>query len=157
MLLYHGSCVGETGGERSIDLLIKGTVAQSHGDIATPSLIAGSSDSRAFSSTQKLRLVPAEQGKQRTGVEAIAGIEVCNSADLSKLIPGTEQLAVITAKDAIPHGCSKFNGNATSMLYRQVSDAASGIQLIGCDDGGRRADIQAPSTGTTVVAGSRFI
>ena len=58
---------------------------------------------------------------------------------LSKPVPGTDQLAVITAIYPVADGRAVFNRDRAVKLNRQVSDAASGIKLIRGDNGGGRA------------------
>ena len=48
----------------------------------------------------------------------------------ANLFPGTKQLAVVTAKDAVAHGSVEIRGYAASMFDRQIRNTAPSIELV---------------------------
>ncbi len=75
-------------------------------------------------------------------------------APLGETVPGTDQLAVITAVDAVAEQRSQFIGNAAFVFNSEIGDAASGIHHIGLDNGRSRTDIETgPATAAMVANG----
>src|SRR5437660_328509 len=51
------------------------------------------------------------------------------------VVPWTDVLADITAKDVMPDGFAEFFWNVAALLNSEISDAAAGVHLAGCEDG----------------------
>src|SRR5574343_1980227 len=106
-------------------------ITQSHRDIALPAFVADPPDGAAFETTHKRCFVPCKKFEQRRSVELMSGCEV-GIALGRESVPGANQLAVVTAVDAVAHGFAEFDGNAALMLDGQVADAATGVDPVGC-------------------------
>ena len=72
--------------------------------------------------------------------EAVARVEIRQRAALRVLVPGTHQLAVVAAVDAVAQRRAQLDGDGTGVLDRQVRDAAPRVEPVRRDDGARRAD-----------------
>src|SRR5580700_1443031 len=71
----------------------------------------------------------------------------------SELVPGTHQLAVVAAVDAVAKCRAQFLRYRTLQFDREVGNTAARIQAIGCDDGAGRAGGNACRTGAAMGAG----
>ena len=71
-------------------------------------------------------------------------------ADNQKRLFPIVSLAVITAIDAVAHRLPELARNMALVLNGQVGNAAACIELVGCDDGIGRADVDAGGAGATV-------
>ena len=78
---------------------------------------------------------PAEQFNQRDVIQVVANMEIVFLCWLGKFVPGTDQLAVVTAIDTVAHEGAQFDWNGTRVFDGEVGNTASGIQFIGRDDG----------------------
>src|SRR5262245_1774524 len=81
--------------------LRRGRVAESHGDVAQPALVADAPDRRALQPLDELGLGPREQLDQRGVLETIAGLEVLLTTHLCEAVPRANRLAVVAAVDAV--------------------------------------------------------
>ena len=127
-------------------------IAQCHGNIAYPFFMANAADGAAFGAAQKAGLVPGKQLGQAHILQARAHRKIGQHTGLGKLVPGAGQLAIVTAIDAVGHFGAQVFGDAAAVLNRQVRDAAARIHLPRCDDGPRRAGIQARGAAAAVHA-----
>ncbi len=64
-------------------------------------------------------------------------------------IPGTGQLAVVTAENPVADQGAKRRGDRPAVFNGEIGDAAAGIEVVGGTDRPGRADIEAPPTTAT--------
>src|SRR5258708_20031760 len=76
-------------------------IAESHGEVAQPALVADAPDRRALQALVELGLRPGEELDQGGAVEAVAHLEIGLCGRLCKGIPRADQLAVVAAVDAV--------------------------------------------------------
>src|SRR6056297_13664 len=127
-------------------------VAQAHGEVAEPALEADSPDRGAFGARQERVFVPSEKIDQRPGIQVLARLEVVLAAELRVAVPRAYRLAVVAAVDAVAYGFAEFKRNRALEFYRQVGNAASGIELVRRRDRLGRADVDAYAARPAVVA-----
>src|SRR5690606_9002152 len=123
-------------------------VAQGHGDVAQPALVAAATDRAAFGAAQELVLLPGEQLGQGGLVEVVAGAEIRLVGAARELVPGADQLAVVAAVDAVAHRRAQFLGDGAVVLDREVGDAASRVDPVG------RGDRAGGTCGNAAAAGA---
>src|SRR3954465_1957188 len=100
-------------------------------------------DCTAFHALLELFLAPRKQLHQSSRVQSMADGEIRRLRFLRKAVPGADKLAVITAVNPIAHHWPQFLGNVTLVFNGQIGNAAPCVQLIGTNDGARRANIDA--------------
>ncbi len=152
MLAYDFIGIVGMGLQDRKDVCVVRSVAERDRDVASPVAVARSTQGHAFGFRQVLRLAPAEELDQLRLVEAVSRNEVRFRAHLRVAVPGAYQLAVVAAEDAIAHQRTQFERYGTVMLDGQVGDAAACIELIGTNEGVRRADIEAGPAAAAVIA-----
>ena len=114
--------------------------------------MADAADGRAFEATQELVLAPAQQLDQIRGIQAVAGGEVGQGGAAREAIPGTHQLAVVTAVDAVAdQGAQRF-GDGAAQFDGEVGDAAPRVELARAGDGPGGADVDAGGATAAVIA-----
>src|ERR1700679_2348349 len=89
-------------------------------------------------------------------VQALADAEVLLARGTGELVPGTDELAIIAAVNAIADGGTKFHRDAPRKLDGEVGNAAPRIEAIGRDDGPGGAGRHAGAAGAA-VRGAGFI
>jgi len=137
--------------QRRQDRRRAGRIAQRHGQVAQPALVANAPDCRAGMAGLEVFRAPRKELDQRGCIETVPHVEVGQAGHAGKLVPGAGKLAVVAAIDAIAHERSQRHGNAAAMLDGQVGDAAPGIELVRRDDRLRGADVDAASTTAAVL------
>ena len=75
-------------------------IAQRHGDIAQPALVADAADGRTLGAREELLLGPREQLREPRGIESMPRLEVRMRGGARELVPRAHQLAVVAAVDA---------------------------------------------------------
>src|ERR1700683_4108046 len=86
----------------------------------------------------------------------MAWAEVFLAGWARKFIPGTDQLAVVAAVDAIADGAAKLRWNGAFEFDGEVGNAAPRIQPIGRDDGAGGTGGQAGAAGAAMRARGRI-
>src|SRR6056297_2856710 len=127
-------------------------VAQADGEVAQPAFEADSPDRGAFGARQERVFVPSEKIDQRPGIQVLARLEVVLAAELRVAVPRAYRLAVVAAVDAVAYGFAEFKRNRALEFYRQVGNAASGIEPVRGRDRLGRADVDAFAARPAVVA-----
>ena len=131
-------------------------VAQRHRDVAQPALVADAADGASpRCALETPPRVQREQLGQARGVQSVAHLEIRMRGRARELVPGAHQLAVVAAIDAIADGAAQFHRNRAAQLDGQIGDAAPRIELVGRDDGPRRAGRHAGRAAAAVRAGRR--
>ncbi len=110
-------------------------IPQRHSNIALPALMAYAAYGAALGALQELDLGPVKKVLQLLAAQAIARVKVFQRATLRKLVPGADQLAVVTAINAVAHQRAQFQRNGSAVFNRQVRNAAARIQPVRRDDG----------------------
>ena len=85
------------------------------------------------------------------------GLKVRLLAAFGETVPGTDQLAVITAEDAVTHQRAQLQRNAAAVLDGEVGDAAAGIEDAGFGKGLGWTDVDAGRAAPAVGFGFRGI
>lgn len=129
------------------------SIAERHGDIAQPALVAAATDGGAFGTAQEFVLLPGEQLHQGGAIQAVARGEIRLLKAPGKLVPGADKLAVVATKNAVADAFAQVFGDAALMLDGQITDAAARIQPVGGDDGLCRANVDAAAATAAMVAG----
>ncbi len=127
-------------------------IAQGHGDVALPALMADAPNRAAQGVVQEFRFAPGPQRQQLRTTQTGTLVKIGQRAALCKFVPGAHQLAVITAVNPVAHERAQFQRNGPGVLDGEVRDAASRIQLKGCHDGLRGADGDARAALAAVAA-----
>src|SRR6266581_1960153 len=138
--------------QRGDHALLLGCIAESHGEIAQPALLADPQDRRACHPLAELALGPSGKLDELGAVEAVAHPEVRLRRDLRVAVPGADELAVVAAEDAVADERPELRRNATFQLDGQVGNAAPRIQRVRCEDRARRADVDALGAGAAMFA-----
>src|ERR1044072_1983131 len=76
-------------------------VAQAHGEVAEPPLVADAADGRTLQALVELRLGPGEELARGGALKAVARLEVLLGARRGESVPRADELAVVAAVDAI--------------------------------------------------------
>ena len=111
--------------------------------VAQPSGMPDAPDRRTLGAREELDLAPVQQLRNLRILKAVSGLPVGHSRNLRIFVPGTDQLAVVTAVDAVADGRTPFNRDRAVQLNGEVADAAPRVQAVGLDDGACRAGGQA--------------
>lgn|GEM_PF-2586539 len=82
----------------------------------------------------------------------MADSEVGLGSHLGEFVPGTDELAVVTAIDPVADRRAKLLGYAAVEFYCQVRDTPSCIEFVRRNDGAGGADIDTGRTATAVFA-----
>src|SRR5687768_7844318 len=129
----------------------RGRVAEAHGEVAQPALVADAADRRAAQALVELRLGPGEELHQRGAIEAVARGEVRFAARAGKAVPRAHQLAVVAAVYAVADERAQRFRDGALVLDGEIGDAAPGLELVRAADCLRRADVDAPLAGAAAV------
>ena len=97
---------------------------------------------------------PGEEFGERCRIETVAHGKI-RIAELCKIVPRATELAVVAAIDAIADQWPQFGRDGSRQLDGQLGNAQAGIDLIGRDDGGGRAGVEAAPAGSAVLADRR--
>src|SRR5207248_2613944 len=148
--------------ERPDDIRRGRRITERHGEIARPALVADAVDGRATHALLELRLAPAEQLRQRCGIQAMAHLEIRVRGRARELVPRTHELAVVAAVDAIADRPAQLDRNGAVVLDGEIGDAAPRIQPPGGDDrtggAGRDARLAAAAVGAgALIDGQRQV
>src|SRR6185295_18738007 len=109
--------------QRLDDALARRRVAQADGEVAQPALVADAVDRAAGQAAMKVLLAPAEQLCQFCLVQAIADTEVRLVRKLRVFVPGTRELAVVAAVDAVADQRAKLDRDRALQLDGEVRNA----------------------------------
>jgi len=118
-------------------------IAQCHGNVAQPALVTDAPDRAALGKAHKFVLRPGKQVGQPVVCQTGAWVKVRQRAALGKLVPRANQLAVVTAIDAVAQQRAQFQRDRPRVLNGQVADATARVQPVRGHDGLRRADVDA--------------
>ena len=119
------------------------SIAHRHRDVALPALMANAADGAAFGVAQKFSFAPAKQRDELLAGQAAALVKIRQSAALGELVPGTDELAIVAAVDAVADQGAQLHRNWPAVLDGEIGDTAPGVQLIGRNDGLGGANIDA--------------
>ena len=136
--------------ERGDDIIATTGVTQRNGEVAEPLLIADPANGASLRSAAPGFLVPGEQFGQLYGIEAVPGSEVSLGRPHGELVPRAYQLAIVAAVNPVADQRSQLGRYAPFQFNREVRNAATRIELVGCDDRACRADVDAGATGSAV-------
>ena len=130
-------------------------VAERHGDVAQPALVADAPDRAALHARVELLARPREELDERRVVEAVAHRgEIRLGRRLREAVPRAHELAVVAAIDAVADQRAQLLGDAPCELDGEVGDAAPRVELVGRDDRAGGADVDAARAGAAMsVAG----
>src|SRR5216683_6727911 len=128
------------------------SIAESHGEIAQPALVANPQDRAAGHALSEFVSVPREKVDELGAVQTVTHLEIRLRRELRVAVPRANELAVIAAEDTVADERPQFDGNAPFQLDREVGNAAPRVQRIRCNDGARRANIQTLGTAAAVLA-----
>ena len=142
--------------ERGHDLWRSRRIAKGDSHVAQKGGMPDAADRAPFRPCQKFGLTPAEQRRKLRCVEPMPGREVRFRCWLRILVPGTEELAVIAAVDAISHRLAEFDRDRVFQLDGEIRDAAPRIKFVRADDGLRRTDVDARRAGSA-MGGNRCV
>ena len=155
MLAYQrGRVIGATA-QSGLNFRRVWCIAQRHGDVAQPALVADAADRVAGQPLVEFGFRPRKQFAQAGVVQPVAWRKR-RVAELREAVPRTAGLAVVTAVDAVADQRPEFLGNGAVQLDGQVGDAAPGIDLIRRGDGLRRADVEAGGAGAAMFFAGRI-
>src|SRR5262245_28966266 len=126
-------------------------IAQSHGKVAQPALVADAPDRRALHPLAELGLGPGEELDERGAVEPVARLEVLLVARPGEAVPGAGELAIVAAVDAVADERAQLLRDRALVLDREIGDAAAGVELVGTADRLRRAHVDAALAGPAAV------
>src|SRR5215204_2638165 len=82
----------------------------------------------------------------------MANGEVADVRRPRELVPGTKELAIVAAEDAVADSRPQVFRDRPLELDRQVGDAAARVELVRRDDGLRGAHVEASSTRPTALS-----
>src|SRR5712671_2774258 len=128
------------------------SIAESHGEIAQPALVANPQDRAAGHALSEFVSVPREKVDELGAVQTVTHLEIRLRRELRVAVPRANELAVVAAEDTVADERPQFDGNAPFQLDREVGNAAPRVQRIRCNDGARRADIQTLGAAAAVLA-----
>src|SRR5579875_267368 len=114
-------------------------VAERHGDIAQPALVADAIDGRAAHALVELGGRPGEELGQSRRIEAVPHLEIGVARGPRELVPRADELAVIASINAVADRRAEFDRNRAGVLDGQIRDASPRIEPVRRDDGARRA------------------
>ena len=117
--------------------------------------MADAANRAAFGHAQKRGLVPLHQMHQLRRAQTVALVKVRQGAALRELVPRADQLTVVAAVNAVAHQGAQLQRYRPVVLYGQVGNAATRIQLVRRDDGLRRASADT-GIATAAVIADRF-
>src|SRR5882724_9029380 len=144
------------GAERRDDRRRAWRIAQAHREVAQPALVADAPDGRAAQALVEIGLRPGEKLDQRCLVEAVTDLEIGLGRRLRKSVPRADELAIVAAVDAVADQRAQLFGDRALVLDREVGDAAARVELVGADDGLRRADVDAAAAGAAMLLDRRI-
>src|SRR4051812_2587613 len=103
MLANERARVREARGQRGTSAFVAGPqrIAERHGHVAQPAFMADAADRAAFGVAEKLFLGPCKEFAELPARESLPRIEIGKRTLLCKLVPRTDQLAVVAAVDAV--------------------------------------------------------
>ncbi len=130
-------------------------VAQRHGDIAQPAFMPYAADRRSFGALEKLVFAPGEQPGERRRIQAVARNEILLDALARKFVPGTDQLAIVAAVNAVAEQWPQFERNAAAQFDGEIGNAASRVELLRADDGLRGAYFNAAHARAAMIGRRR--
>ena len=101
-------------------------VAHGHGHIAQPTLVPDAANGAAFGHAQKGGFFPGKKVHQLLARQPLALVKIRQATDLRKLVPGADELAVVTAINAVGQ-----QGPSTDENMRSTQWSASGFGASG--------------------------
>src|SRR5690606_36626581 len=104
----------------------------------------------ALDASQEFAFLPREQFGQGRGIEIVARPEIRLVAATRELVPGTGQLAVVAAEDAVAHERPQVLVDRALVLDGEVADAAARIEHVWPEDRLRRTDVDAARAAAAV-------
>ena len=88
-------------------------------------------------------VIQRRQLSQCRAAQGVARMQGRFLGDGRELVPGADGETIITAVDAVAERLTEFQRDWPGVLDGQVGDTAARIELIGREEGARRADVQA--------------
>src|SRR5690606_39709228 len=101
MFAYQGRGIGAPGLESADDGGRRRGIAERHGEIAEPAFVTDAPDRAALGLREPRGFVPVEEPDEVGRVQAVARREIGLRADLRELVPGAEELAVVSSVHAV--------------------------------------------------------
>ena len=114
--------------------------------------MADAANGRSLQSLLEFLFTPAKEFDQGHVIQPVTDRKVALVSRAGEFVPGTDQLAVVTAIDAITHKRPKFQRNRALVLNSEIRNAAARIQFVRSDDGLGRAYVDAFLAGTAMLA-----
>ena len=128
-------------------------IAHRHGHIALPALVTDAANRAAFGVGQKFGFGPAEQHHQVLPGQTGALIKIRQRAALGIFVPGANQLAIVTAINAVADEGAQIQRNAAVVFDRQVRNATARVDQAGRQNGLGGANIDTSRAAAAMVAG----
>ena len=128
-------------------------IAHRHRNVAQPALMADAADGAAGHALIELGLAPGEQLEQGDVIEMMTDFKIGLAGELRVFVPGANQLAVITAVNAVADSLAELFGDRSWMLDSEIGNAAPRVELVGRDDRLGGADVDALMAGAAMFAG----
>src|SRR2546425_11621578 len=126
------------------------SVAQAHGQIAQPSLVADAANRRAAHALVEFGFAPGEQLGQGGPVEPVPYRKVIFPGNPREPVPWADRLAIVAAVDPVADQRAQLFGNRALVLDGQVRDAAPRVELVRSADRLGGAYVDAFLTGSAV-------
>src|SRR2546430_3026073 len=138
--------------KRGDDFFTARRVAQAHGEIAQPPLVADPPDGAAFHATRELFFGPREQGDKVRVIQAVSHRKIALATDLRELVPRTNELAIVATVDTVADQRAQRLRNAALQLDGEIRDAAPRVELVRPDDRPGRTDVDPGVAADAVLA-----
>lgn len=131
---------------------VSGGVAEGHGDVAQPAFMTEAAQRAAFGTVQEFLFTPGEQIDESGRVQAVTRQKIAFRRVAGMTVPRADQLAVVTAVDAVAEQRAQRFGNGAVRFDGEVGDAQPCVHRVGRDDGARGADVEAGRAAPAVGA-----
>src|SRR3977135_4249855 len=96
------------------------SIAESHGEIAQPALVADPQDGAAGHALPEFVSVPREKIDELGAVQTVTHLEIRLGREPRVAVPRADELTVVAAEDAVADERPQFGGNAPFQLDGEV-------------------------------------
>src|SRR5688572_15203246 len=126
-------------------------IAQGNGYISEEAAAFSSENGGAGKAVAKPGVVQTEQLDEGGMSQFIAPLAPHEVSLPGKMIPGTRFQAIVTAKDAVTEGGTKFERDGAARLDGEIGEAAPGIELERSADSAGRAGVEAAFASSAAI------
>src|SRR5437879_3667868 len=98
--------------ERREHALALGSIAESHGEIAEPALVADPQDCAAGHALSKFVFGPREKVNKLCAIQTVTHLEIRLRRELRVAVPRANELTIVAAEDSVADEWSQFDRNA---------------------------------------------